>query len=1041
MMVVPQSQTTSNESRLELDKNKKNYINTLTLSKRLSDRYAGHHALKNIFNPETCRLRDKFKQMCETLLLDDPIDYGLKIIDLLWRKAAYEPIQIFKRYRQEYDETTIIEIEIMYRMHLLSVFGYYSNLLIKFVSMIKPYRNMNHFFDFIQLFNENKCMYDKFLFNKICSFWSSLAVNLTTTTTTKIENLVESLLKVIHKCLVCLGDISRYLSEYDGCIQTAEKYYTMAVILDPEIGMPLNQLGTLCGRSNCSCDAAFFYLLCLSAVHPFDGAKDNLQMLFERNEKRFLELSKQQTKNRNDKTSHREIRRFLVEFLHVAHQLLESNNIGHIQELGQQTLNDFNACMFYQNDSNLSDDLVFKLLSISMMLVDRIQRIRSRTVKQTILFAGIAFSVALFSHVVNHTIIRLQNAFYQLHDARTKTNENDSEEEEERRQAEAKEKRRRMKMMMSRRRRRSASSSDNKSDDQSERSLSNERYQRRDDSTDEDRSEDEIPDYLSGDSSDENEETKQTVRDEKDKEAEELAIKVALEEFMEKIKQSGAVFHNNNDSQSSQTSLFSFTDLSTHLFAAFASHDCPSPLFLNQTSTADDPYSMPTYNYDQTFKSILIGNKQINVPPGFEHNSDALAAAEIEQKMAEFELEPIMDNSTNEQQQDLENDQNTLHHGTKLIIELLENEYLLSGIKIFCDWLAGNKRLLQMLLPISPGLWSKLALLLNFLPHERDILKSGLIPSNSSIYPLLSKFVETKAFVFPSPMLDEDIQLRAFQSLKVDRNYLKLNLNQLSSLNKLESTIIRICSLRRFGYYATSILPNSQFNYDNDKLSFIASNSFEQVTSTIDSSSDKTSETTVDEERKSRLMRDMAALRLQAEISQLENSLKNEEFSLPPYLVIDSSVLCTNLNLIQKLVQSQRFIIIIPLVVIDVLDELKKEQREARDAIRWLENQFRLGNRFIRTQAVHERLTNQNKKKNNKNKDFYRFQEILDCCLYFTQQSNLDKQTTNNSISTVNLLFARSLTNKEQQTVEKDGVIVQHIDDFHRRWKQSTPEK
>ena len=70
----------------------------------------------------------------------------------------------------------------------------------------------------------------------------------------------------------------------------------------------------------------------------------------------------------------------------------------------------------------------------------------------------------------------------------------------------------------------------------------------------------------------------------------------------------------------------------------------------------------------------------------------------------------------------------------------------------------------------------------------------------------------------------------------------------------------------------------------------------------------------MDEERKSRLMRDMATLRLQAEISQLENSLKNEEFSLSPYLVTDSSVLCTNLNLIQQFVQSQRFIIVIPLV-------------------------------------------------------------------------------------------------------------------------------
>ena len=42
---------------------------------------------------------------------------------------------------------------------------------------------------------------------------------------------------------------------------------------------------------------------------------------------------------------------------------------------------------------------------------------------------------------------------------------------------------------------------------------------------------------------------------------------------------------------------------------------------------------------------------------GFEHNSEALAAAEIEQKMAEFELEPIIDSMTNEQQEALDTDQ------------------------------------------------------------------------------------------------------------------------------------------------------------------------------------------------------------------------------------------------------------------------------------------------------------------------------------------------------------------------------------------------
>ena len=163
----------------------------------------------------------------------------------------------------------------------------------------------------------------------------------------------------------------------------------------------------------------------------------------------------------------------------------------------------------------------------------------------------------------------------------------------------------------------------------------------------------------------------------------ELAIKLALEEYMEKIKQSGASFHDNNDSQSSQSSLFSFTDLSTHLFAAFASNDCPPSLFLDHSTSDDDLYLMSTSN-DQTFKSILIGNKELHVPPGeknlifrtflfsssfyefcfffifivgFEHNREALAAAEIEQKMAEFQLEPIIDNTTNEHQGDLDTNQ------------------------------------------------------------------------------------------------------------------------------------------------------------------------------------------------------------------------------------------------------------------------------------------------------------------------------------------------------------------------------------------------
>ena len=61
-------------------------------------------------------------------------------------------------------------------------------------------------------------------------------------------------------------------------------------------------------------------------------------------------------------------------------------------------------------------------------------------------------------------------------------------------------------------------------------------------------------------------------------------------------------------------------------------------------------------------------------------------------------------------------------------------------------------------------------------------------------------------------------------------------------------------------------------------------------------------------------MKDMAQLRLQAEVSQLEGSLQSSEKpSLPPYLVPDATVLCYNLNIVKQLANSARFIIIIPI--------------------------------------------------------------------------------------------------------------------------------
>jgi len=83
-----------------------------------------------------------------------------------------------------------------------------------------------------------------------------------------------------------------------------------------------------------------------------------------------------------------------------------------------------------------------------------------------------------------------------------------------------------------------------------------------------------------------------------------------------------------------------------------------------------------------------------------------------------------------------------------------------------------------------------------------------------------------------------------------------------------------------------------------------------------------------EEARRNQLMRDMAQLRLQDEVSRLEGSLtttadrhsagtagsvpRSGTLPLPPYVVPDAPTLCDHLAVVRQLASSSRFIVIIP---------------------------------------------------------------------------------------------------------------------------------
>jgi protein SMG5 len=201
------------------------------------------------------------------------------------------------------------------------------------------------------------------------------------------------------------------------------------------------------------------------------------------------------------------------------------------------------------------------------------------------------------------------------------------------------------------------------------------------------------------------------------------------------------------------------------------------------------------------------------------------------------------------------------------------------------------------------------------------------------------------------------------------------------------------------------------------------------------------------EARRNQLMKDMAQLRLQAEVSQLEGSLQSQDAashaSLPPYLVIDAPSVCDHLALIKQLAASSRFIVIVPLAVVDHLDILKKDNAGAREAIRWLEAECRKGNRYIRAQKPHEGLvvSQQLQKTLKRDKDALRFLQILDCCKYLAQQSpscDLHSMVCLLTKTKINSPDVSIRTKDIILLAQREGLCMQSITEFHTKWKETS---
>ncbi|NWH55156.1 SMG5 protein, partial [Fregata magnificens] len=332
----------------------------------------------------------------------------------------------------------------------------------------------------------------------------------------------------------------------------------------------------------------------------------------------------------------------------------------------------------------------------------------------------------------------------------------------------------------------------------------------------------------------------------------------------------------------------------------------------------------------------------------------------------------------------------------------------------------------------SQSLWNRLSVLLNLLPSAADLQESGLALCNE-VKDVLSgaELPDLKANL----LLPEDVALRNLPPLK--NAHKRFNFEQDRPIFSAVEEVTKSSACPRIGYgllfYLIPFPSTEGLSRDLWGRAFGARQLAAPGPSPVSH----------EEARRNRLMRDMAQLRLQLEVSQLEGSLQQPkaQSAMSPYLVPDTQALCQHLAVVKQLATSGRFIIIIPRTVIDGLDFLKKENAGARDSIRYLEAEFKKGNRYIRCQKDVGKSFERHKLKR-QDLDAWNLYKILDSCKQLTVSQGSGEDDTTGMVTIITgfqledpSMFSAPMQSAIQAAANA-SVEIKNVLEFYKQWKE-----
>ncbi|XP_037358508.1 nonsense-mediated mRNA decay factor SMG5-like [Talpa occidentalis] len=942
------------------------------------------NAHKEVFKPHVLALRAMVQQVCIKLMFLHPVDYGRKAEELLWRKMYSDvAMLLMKTNRKPMD--TFKHWEGHLRVHLRAGLHFYE-----------------HLFLFLQGHYELRL--------QSCIDWPHRAtvhlIGCKKVGPTSEEEVAWARM-ACHRCLLYLGDLFRYQNEFLSLatVDLAERCYYRALSVAPHMGMPFNQLGALIGNKYYDVEATYFYQRCLHSEVPFKGASWNLKRLYDHAGKRYSRLKRYQGKKLSP--SQRQCwdnKRLLVSFLYLQSlfQPQRKFRATRLMALCQLVLEDFRLCLSYRPcpfDLSqaqafterkppkgylfLPDLLIFHMVILCLMNVHNLRKTDSKQHRPAALF-----TLTLFSHLIQHVNTRIQAELQkgtQTPVVAVPSDRNQEQESGERCSGPPH-------SISQKSHRSSCVSSEGYNSEASFHSCCDS------DETDED----ENTSLSSQTHSETSSETSYSDTTDEDERA--SLNPEARQESGVKSKRSIAQTRDELKTRRSTNSLLD-------LLRTTISANLPVPLS-QKLQVKHSLHMAPVFGC-----SIPTPLSELSPASGHPSGTEDMSSLpEIEPPTGSLG----QDASTGQSGNNLQTIQKKLR--------VLSAEGLLPTVKVILSWLRTNHSLLTSCWRVPLSLWDHLSVLLNLLPSMADLQEPGLGLSHH----LQDLLQNCKGPNIPRCLqLPEDLALCHHSPLQVSQERV-CSEQELPPLSSQDEAAVRICLLRSFGHFATS-LPGQFLRFDS-KLGVFVSTALE--------GSENYSQQFLEKTSRIRFSKDIVQLWLQREVVHLEKTLRGLQIqsALTPYLFPDPRALCEHLPVIQQLATSGKFFLIIPKIVVDILYVLRREDHRALAAITFLEDELKRGNQYILCQSfvskrfVRPRMTRPDS-------DAWDLYNILDFCKGLLESS---RPGPSNPSSMVTIITGICLNNPRNfsyplqlalGTATEAGVEVKNIRRFHREWK------